>query len=176
MQLRLRHYDLRHYYIPLRRFNPRGSRRGMAERLVKAQLLRTGWEVWRGAGFNLIRASDVFPNVHRKYSRLKELVEIERPGSWDVLGLWSAVHHGMPDLIAYRRGTLKFVECKLGHEQLNDYQRKCLPKLQALGFRVEVHKIVDECTKTREAVINIKNGGKLVTKRQLRLTKKLCQS
>jgi len=174
MQLRLRHYDLTHRYIPLRRFSPRGSRRGMAERFIKAQLLREGWEVWRGNGMNLLRGLETFPNVKRKYERLKKRLGIERQGSWELLGLYAAVHHGMPDFICYRRGVLKFVECKLGHEQLNDYQKLCLPKLQALGFTVEVHKIVDACTKTRRATINLKNGEKTIRDRQLRLTKKLC--
>jgi len=155
VQLRLCHYEIDYYYLPLRRFTPRGPRRGMAERLLRAHFERGGWTVWRGGCLHQLAATDIYPNVKRKYARLQAVVEQERQESWRLLQLLCAIHHGMPDFIVYRRGVLKFVECKLGHEQLGVYQRKCLPKLKKLGFQVEVWKVVDECTKTRRAKVNI---------------------
>lgn len=97
------------------------------------------------------------------------LVEQERKGGWEFLQLLCAVHHGMPDFIVYRRGILKFVECKLGHEQLGEYQKRCLPRLKRIGFIVEVWKIVDECTKIRRAKVNILTKEKKVCEKQERL-------
>ncbi len=176
MQLRLKHYEITYYYLPLRRFTPRGPRRGMAERLLRAYFERQGWMVWRGGILHKLTAVDIYPNVQKKYAKLQIIVEQERKDSWEFLQLLCAVHYGMPDFVMYRRGVLKFVECKLGHEQLNDYQKNCLPRLKKLGFIVEVWKLVDECTKTRCATINILTREKKIHEQQLKLTKKLAAS
>lgn len=144
----------------------------MAERLLRAHFERNGWTVWRGGFLHQLRATDIYPNVKQKYARLRILVEQERRDSWESLQLLCAVHHGMPDFVVYRRGVLKFVECKLGHEQLGEYQKRCLPRLKKMDFVVEVWKVVDECTKVRRAKVNILTKEKIICEKQERL--KIC--
>jgi len=148
----------------------------MAERLLRAHFEKAGWTVWRGGFLHQLAATDIYPNVKRKYSRLQKLLEQERPKHWELLQLFCAVHHGMPDFIVYRQGVLKFIECKLGHEQLGNYQKQCLPRLKKLGFTVEVWKIVDDCTKTRRAKINILTGEKTICEKQERLKQRYPQT
>ena len=82
----------------------------------------------------------------------------------------------MPDFICYRRGRFKFVECKLGHEQLSKRQKICIKKLRQYGYAIEVHKIVDPCTKVWKAIVDIDTGKRNVIDVQLRMTKKLAGS
>ena len=90
-----------------------------------------------------------------------------------LLRYFSNVQHGMPDFICYKNRQFKFVECKLGYESLSKRQKKCIQKLLDLGFEVEVHKLVETCTKARRAVMNIENGKKLVMEKQTRLKAKV---
>ncbi len=159
------------YYIPLRRNYK--NRVGLSEKLIKQRLQKQGWEVWRGGAINILRMDEVYPNVRFRYQLLHHLLDKYHPKKREYLEYLCAVHHGMPDFICFRHGQFKFVECKLGHEQLSKRQKKCIPLLQKAGFEVEVHKIVEHCTKIREASLNITNGKKTIKARQLTLTKKL---
>ncbi len=87
----------------------------------------------------------------------------------ELLQYWSFVHHGLPDYACFRNGEFLFVECKLGHEQLSTLQKKCIGKLQNLGFTVEVHKLVEDCTKRREATVELLTGFTWVLEKQTTL-------
>jgi len=78
----------------------------------------------------------------------------------------------MPDFLCYRRGALKFVASKFKHEQLSDRQKKCITRLQKLGFEVEVHKLVNHSTKLRVAEIDMYTGEKTIVEKQLTITRK----
>ena len=153
---------VRHRYIPLSRVYK--SNRRLSERIVRQRLERAGWTVWRG-GALAIHRDECYPNVHRKYSILDELLGEKL----ELLQLFCAVHHGMPDYFCHRKGEFKFVECKLGHEQLSRLQKRCIARLKAEGFTVEVHKLVFPETKLREADVDIDTHAKSVRDRQLRL-------
>lgn len=165
-----------HFYVPMRRQFL--ERRGLAERELKARLERQGWTVWRCDLIGIVheRGDDLYPNVRRKYELLEAVLERRRPGLHEEIRYLVAVHHGAPDFLCERLGELKLVECKLGHEQLLASQRACIPKLQAMGLCVEVHKLVEECTKVRAAEVNLTTGKKNVKEQQLRLTKKLIET
>lgn len=160
---------IRHRYIPVPA--RAASRHGLSERHVRRLLEREGWTVWRGGMLRAPRRDpeQTWPNVLAKYQQLIVLLNEHRPGTVDELQYLCHVHHGMPDFLAYRGGEFRFVECKLGHEQLNERQRKCLPRLQRMGFSVEVWKLADPCTKRREALIDVENGETEVVEQQLRL-------
>lgn len=91
----------------------------------------------------------------------------------DYLSYMSTVNHGMPDYICYHPHLkqLKFVECKLGHEQLSVRQIQTIHKLQDKGLQVEVHKLVEPCTKTRKAKVNLLTKKKKVLEHVKPLTK-----
>jgi len=167
-------------YVPMRRKVL--ERKGLAERELKARLERQGWTVWRGELIGILRNEEgpdgegIYPNVRKKYELLGELLERHHPEKKEYLEYLAAVHHGLPDFLCFRLNVFKFVECKLGHEQLRHSQKKCIPKLLAMGFEVEVHKLVEECTKVRVAAVNLENGHKTVRERQLTMTKKLAAS
>jgi hypothetical protein len=72
----------------------------------------------------------------------------------------------MPDFICYRSKEWKFVEAKLGHEQLSATQKRCIHRLQKLGFKVEVHKIAMPETKMRVADVNLQLRTRDVKERQ----------
>lgn len=155
-------------YVPMRSGSV--ERRGLSERELKRRLERQGWKVWRGGLIGILRREELYPNVRRKYGLLRELVERRHPGTFELLEYLCAVHHGMPDFLCHHpaKGFL-FVECKLGHEGLSEGQKRCIRRLQLLGFEVEVHKLVEPCTKTRAAAIDLENGEKSVLERQLRI-------
>lgn len=161
---------VRHVFVPFSR--PVADRRGLSERVLKKRLERQGWTVWLGHGMNMLEQEELFPTVLRKYTLLVELLKHHHPDTLEELQYLCHVHHGLPDYLCYRRGVFLWVECKLGHEQLQESQRKCFPKLAALGFTVEVHKLVDPCTKTREAWVDIHSGEKEVVERQARLKRR----
>ena len=71
----------------------------------------------------------------------------------------------MPDFVCYRNGEFKFVECKFKHEPLSKKQKKCIKRLQKMGFKVEIHKLVGPETKARE--IEQINGKKFIKAKQL---------
>jgi len=159
--------SVRFLYLPIpRRY---ATRHGLSEKYVKRRLERSGWTVWRGALLNVLKRVEVYPNVRKKYELLVALLCEYHPGTLEEMQYLCHVHHGMPDFLSFRRGEFKFVECKLGHEQLNPGQKKCIPKLQKLGIPVEVHKVVDPCTKLREAWVDVENGEKEVVEKQLRI-------
>ena len=110
--------------------------------------------------------------VKKKYGKFTELMHKQKPGMMDNLLYLNEVHHGLPDFVCYRQGQFKFIECKLRHEQLSKAQKKCIRRLQKLGFEVEVHKLVDKGTKARAAAVDLSDGEKIILERQASLNKK----
>ncbi len=166
-------------YVPMRRCFL--ERKGLAERELKTLLERRGWTVWRGELVGILRRAkydgeELYPNVRTKYELLGELLERHHPETKERLEYLAAVHHGLPDFLCFRLSEFRFVECKLGHEQLRRSQKRCIPKLLALGFDVEVHVLVDGCTKARVATLDLKSGRRCIREQQLALTKKLCET
>jgi hypothetical protein len=155
-----------HRYIPMHRHYPK--RKGLSERIIRRQLEKQGWQVWRGGLFNVLKR-DPYPNVQKRYTYLFSLMDKVHPNKRQELEYLCQVHHGMPDLLCYKDGHFRFVECKLGHEQLSQRQKACLTKLQRLGFDVQVYKLVDHCTKVRKAHVDIQRGRKVVIEKQQRL-------
>jgi hypothetical protein len=141
------------------------SHRRLSENQLRIKLEKSGWTVWRGGYLNCLREDELYPNAYRKYSMLYDILE----DRLDFLQYLCVIHHGMPDFLCYRKGELKFVECKLGNEQLSNAQKKCIAKLQENGFRVEVHKFVFHSTKIREANVDIISNSKEIIKKQERL-------
>jgi hypothetical protein len=146
---------------------------GFSEEELKKRLERHGWTVWKGGLIGITRRKELYPNVERKYSRLKELLLRDFPEFVEELEYINAVHHGMPDYICFRnwnhKKEWKFVECKLMHEQLSARQKICIRKLQAMGFAVEVQKLVDHRTKMRHAEVDLENKLKRIRERQTTL-------
>ncbi|MCX6709119.1 MAG: VRR-NUC domain-containing protein [Candidatus Woesearchaeota archaeon] len=159
-------------YIPIRKY-PYKSRQGLAELQLRKRLEKQGWQVWRG-GFVHAIAADVYPAVKRRYVQLAELItELYGDKALDLLCYLCTVHHGMPDLVCYNPALkqFKFVECKLGHEGLSDRQVVTIQRLQEAGFQVEVHKLVEECTKTRKAEVNLATKEKKILEKEMKLTR-----
>ena len=159
-------------YIPIRKYSYK-SRQGLAELQLRKRLEKQGWQVWRG-GFVHAIAADIYPAVKRKYVQLAELiVELYGDKALDLLCYLCTVHHGMPDLVCYNPALkqFKFVECKLGHEGLSDRQVVTIKRLQEEGFKVEVHKLVEECTKTRKAEVNLITKEKKILEKEMKLTR-----
>lgn len=142
--------------------------KGFSEKHIKKELVRSGWEVWRGGLIGIELHHDVYPNVRRKYQRLTRLLIRHHDRHYDHLRYLSRVHHGMPDYICFRDG-FKFVECKLGYEQLSGVQKKTIALLSSIGFEVEVHRIAFSPTKTRKALVDVETGEKKVLEEQKRL-------
>ncbi|HSU72734.1 MAG TPA: VRR-NUC domain-containing protein [Candidatus Binatia bacterium] len=157
-------------YVPIRNY-PYKTRHGLAELQLRRRLEKQGWQVWRGDFIHLLW-TDAYPSVRRKYDPLSNLL-LERFGAemLDTLGYFSYVHHGIPDFLCYNPITqeFKFVECKLGHEQLSARQVLTIQKLSNVGFTTEVHKLVEACTKTRKAEVNIALNEKRVVEREMTL-------
>jgi DNA polymerase-2 len=153
-----------HHYIPLSK--EYADNKGLSEHLLKKRLEKSGWIVWRGGSIHILRQEEIFPNVLKKYSLLRKLMD---PVLFETLEYFSSTHHGMPDFLCFRNGMFKFVECKFRHEQLSDRQKKCIARLQNLGFTVEVHKLVDHQTKLRLAQVNIATNDKKVLEKQCAL-------
>jgi len=163
------------------------NRQGLSESEVRRSLERRGWTVWRGDCLDILTRvrghaptrdvlwrDELYPNVRKKYERLRQLLDKTHPGTSEQLSYLCAVHHGLPDFLCHHSACgFLFIECKLGHEQLSERQKACIPKLQKLGFTVEVHKLVKSCTKTRRALVDLEAGKKRVVEKQLRLTKRL---
>ncbi len=157
-------------YVPMRRY-PYKSRHGLAELQLRKRLEKQGWMVWRG-GFVHALAADVYPHVKKKYLQLAELiVELYDDKALDFLCYLCAVHHGMPDLVCYNPTLqqFKFVECKLGHESLSQRQILTIKRLLDAGFNVEVHKLVEECTKTRKAEVDLVTKKKKILEKEMTL-------
>ncbi|MFH0978387.1 MAG: DNA polymerase domain-containing protein [Candidatus Woesearchaeota archaeon] len=167
-QTKLLDFDtVRHVFVPMQK--QYSERQGLSERILARRLIKQGWSVWRGGLINIVNKDDLYPNVRKRYEKLNSLLFKHRPDLLDYLHYLCDVHHGMPDFICFRNGVFKFVECKLGHEQLSVRQKKCIAKLQEIGFVVEVHKLVESCTKARIAQVNLAEGTKVVFERQARL-------
>jgi len=159
-----------HLYVPMRREFP--SRHGLSERELRRRLVRQGWMVWRGGLIDIVRQSEIYPNVRRRYELLCSLLEKHRPGTLDELQYLCAVHHGMPDFVCFRNGAFKFVECKLGHEGLSVRQKACISRLQEMDFPVEVHKLAEPRTKARVAAVDFAARRKRVLEKQMRLKRR----
>ena len=143
-------------YVPIRNY-PYKTRVRLSEIQLRKRLERQGWEVWRGGFFHALN-EDLYPAVRRKYVRLVQLIKKKYgKNKLDFLCYMDRVHHGMPDLACYHPilKKFKFVECKLGYEQLSKRQINTITRLQQEGFKVEVHKLVDVSTKIRRAKVNI---------------------
>ena len=157
-------------YIPMRKY-PYKTRHGLAELQLRKRLEKQGWKVWRG-GFVHAIAADVYPSVKKRYLELAELIlELHGERMLDFLCYLCTVHHGMPDLVCYNPALkqFKFVECKLGHEGLSSRQVLTIQRLQENGLNVEVHKLVEECTKTRKAEIDLRTKQKKVLEKEMTL-------
>lgn len=141
--------------------------RGKSEKEIKKKLEKQGWEVWRSASINFLYNPDLFPVVLKKYQRLHMLLDAYYPKEKEYIQLLAAVHHGLPDFICFRQGIFKFIECKRGYEQLSDAQKICIPKLQELGFIVELHILGYLSTKTTKAIL--KDGKKKIVERQQKI-------
>jgi hypothetical protein len=117
-----------------------------------------------------------YPSVRRKYEKLLELLTADYGEHLEHLQYICTVHHGIPDYLCYRckdgKKEWKFVECKLIYEQLSERQKTCIEKLSAMGFRVEVHKLIDHRTKTRRADVDVRSGKKKVKEKQMKLPKR----
>ncbi|MEM3154738.1 MAG: VRR-NUC domain-containing protein [Candidatus Woesearchaeota archaeon] len=158
-------------YIPMRKY-PYKTRHGLAELQLRKRLEKQGWQVWRGGFVNAI-AADAYPAVKRKYAQLSELIlELYGERALDFLCYLCAVQHGMPDLVCYhpQKKEFKFVECKFGHEQLSSRQIMTIKHLIDAGFVVEVHKLVDDATKTRKAEVNLVTKEKKVLEKEMKLS------
>jgi len=148
------------------------NRRGLSEKVIRRRMERQRWIVWRGGIIGVQKELEIYPNVKRKYQLLAELMEEHKPGLLETLEYLAKVHHGMPDFLCFRKGEWKFIECKLGHEQLSNRQKHCIRKLQELGFHVEVHKLAEDCTKTRRMELNLDTGEKIMLEKQMKIKKK----
>lgn len=145
---------------------PRGKpRKGLSERYIRKKLERNGWTVWRGGMLHVTEHE--YPNVEKKYKKLDKI--LKNYSCYKQLRYLSAIHHGMPDFICYKNRELKFVECKLEYETLSRRQITCISELQKLGFTVEVHRLVKECTKDRVVDMNMEFKKKLVLEAQTKL-------
>lgn len=161
---------VRYLYVPITR--QYASRYRLSERLLRQRLEKQGWEVWRGGLIGIENRSNIYPNVQKRYKQLTELLRKKQSRKLVLLRYFANVQHGMPDFICYKDGKFKFVECKFGYESLSKRQKRCIPRLLDLGFEVEVHKVVEGCTKMRWARVNVVTGQKNTLERQTRLNKK----
>ncbi len=153
LKFKVRYYPMRKEFL---------EKRGLSEKEFRRKLEKEGWLVWRGGLIGIQDRDEVYPNVYRKYSLLKKLLGKQ----YLALKYMNKVHHGMPDFVCYRNKKFKFVECKLQYECLSKVQKKCIQKLLSLGFNVEVYRLVDNRTKTREALITV-DGVKRIVEKQL---------
>jgi len=157
-------------YVPIRNY-PYKKRAGLSEVQLRKRLEKQGWKVWRGGFFHRLH-DDLYPVVRRKYIVLVQLIKrLYGLEKLEFLCYMDRVHHGMPDFACYN-STLKefkFVECKLGHEQLSKRQKLTIGKLQEKGFKVEIHKLVDFCTKTRKARVSLNSREKHILEKDLTL-------
>ncbi len=148
---------------------PVANRKGLSEKLLRRRLERQGWVVWRGGLVGIGERSE-YPTVKRKYEVLRKLLHQYMPGTHEKLTYLCLVHHGMPDFICYRYG-FKFVEAKLENESLRPNQRVCIAKLCSLGFKVEIHRLVN--SSTREAILDLVTMKRKVREKQMRLTARI---
>lgn len=152
------HIVERCYAVPT---HPR-DRKGFSESHIRSKLEKRGWTVWRGGFLHATRKTHVYPNVAKKYRQAERILG-DQLSALQYLGV---VHHGMPDLLCYNQGSLKFVECKLGYESLLDQQKKTITVLINLGFRVEIHRVVEHASKHRKAHYRVKTGQRTVVDKQ----------
>lgn len=138
------------------------DRAGFSERYIRSKLEGKGWEVWRGGFLHANRKREVYPNVERRYAMAERLLD-DRISALQYIGV---VHHGMPDLLCYKFGRFKFVECKLGYEAIRDNQVETISLLQGLGFDVEVHRVVEHATQRRQTRYDVASGDRLVLDEQ----------
>ena len=147
----------RNYQIPL---HP-SDRKGFSEKRIRERLEDKGWMVWRGGFLHATRKREVYPNVEKKYKKLNRLVN-----GLELLQYICVVHHGMPDFLCYKSGTLKFIECKLGYESLSERQRKTIAYLLKHGYKIEIHRIVEHQTKRDVSKLNIATNEREIVKEQ----------
>jgi hypothetical protein len=151
-------------------FKDKEERRGLSEERAKKKLEKEGWLVWRGELIGILRrGSDIYPNVLRKYQLFESLMEKHHPQLLEELQYLSAVHHGMPDYVAFREGQFKFVECKIGYEALRPGQKKTIARLINWGFTVEIHRLAEPQQKTRIAEIDHETHARVIKERQKKL-------
>jgi DNA polymerase-2 len=138
----------------------------LSEKIIRKKLEKQGYQVWRGGAINILSEQDIYPNVRKKYELLYSLLDKHHPNKLDELKYLCYVHHGMPDFLTFKDGKFKFIECKLGYEQLLPGQKKCITKLQNLGFEVELYKLIEPQTKAIITEYNVNSGVKTILETQ----------
>lgn len=155
-------------YVPMRNF-AYITRQGLAERQLKRRLTNEGWQVWRG-GYLAEGLDSKYACVRLAYAKVAKIIR-DFHGKDALEWCWylCRVHHGMPDFVCYhpQLKSVKFVECKLGHEPLSSRQKQTISVLLDVGFVVEIHKLVEQCTKIRKALTPLWSRKKKVIERQL---------
>lgn len=156
--------------VPARSY-PYKSRKGLAERQLRKRLERNGWQVFRG-GFIYGLSADLYEPVKKRYEYLAHLLlSTFGQSTFGYLCYLCLVHHGMPDFLCYHPTLqqFKFVECKLGHERLSSRQKETIRLLVQHGFTVELHRLVEPCTKTRKSALNLANNTATILEKDLTL-------
>ncbi|HLP79515.1 MAG TPA: DNA polymerase domain-containing protein [Acidobacteriota bacterium] len=167
-QTQLKEYQrFKEVYIPIPKKYE--DYRGVSEQLIRKDLQKKGWLVWRGGLIHYAGQKHEYPNVQKKYELLAQLLDKYHPDVRDHLSYICRVHHGMPDFICYKDGRFLFVECKLAYETIKTGQRICAQKLTDLGFEVQIHRIVHEPTKVRVAYVDTNMRRAQIVDRQLAL-------
>lgn len=153
------------YQVPL---HPK-NRKGFSESYIRKKLEKRGWTVWRGGYLHAQRKPNTYPNVKKKYERLKKLLGDDL----NILQYICVVHHGMPDFLVYKSNTFKFIECKLGYESVKSRQKKTISVLKNLGYNVEIHRVLEHPTQKQETTLKLHKGKKTVVQKQHKITKYL---
>lgn len=143
------------------------SRKGLAEKIIRKKLEQKGWLVWRGGYIHCLRKDELYPNVERKYTLLRNLLQQYHPGTVEALEFYSHVHKGMPDFLCYKNTRFRFIECKLDHESISKWQKRCFKFLIELGFDVCIYRLVTK-TSTRKAKLGEKRR---IIEKQTRMKK-----
>ncbi|MBU0615323.1 MAG: VRR-NUC domain-containing protein [Nanoarchaeota archaeon] len=150
-------------YVPMRK--EFFEKRGLSEKEFKRVLEKDGWIVWRGGSIGVQDRDEVYPNVYKKYELLKRLLGKR----YCQLKYINSVHHGMPDFICYRHQKFKFVECKLQYESLSDVQKRCITKLQNMGYLVEVCRLMKQSARFKVVHRDVNTGKRIILEKQLKV-------
>lgn len=148
----------------------RATNRGHAETIIRRALQRDGWKVWRG-GFLILGLQSEYERLRNKYQQAKDIViQQHGEGMWECLSTL-AKYRGMPDFFCYHPilRTTKFIECKLGYEQLSTYQRRTLHVLTNWGFDVEVHVVGLPHMSAKTAVFDLLTKRKQVIEKTMKI-------
>ena len=155
-------FTLKEIYVPMK--VNYSERKGLSEKIFKRKMEKEGWIVWKGA---LIGVESEYPNVIRKYKLLEKVLG----DKYEHIKYISHVHHGIPDVICYRKGEIKFIECKLINEQLSKSQKKCIALLQKMNFKVEVHRLMKISQRFKQVRKDMLTNKKIIVEQQVRIKK-----